>query len=981
MHPRHRRRPSRAGGLRFLAALAAASLLLSLPVVPAAPGATRVARAAAPPFVDVDAQKDGWALPAIRDLYGRGLIGGVDPTHFAPDAPLTRAQMAALLSRWKGYPLDGIGPAFRDVSPGAWYYAAVEAAAGNGLFAGVSPDRFAPAAPVSRAMMATVAARALGLDRVARDLAGAPLPYLDAGAVPDWARGAVAVAAGLGTMVGSGGAFRPNAALTRAEAAVLVDRLLQVTPEAVAAQGNRAVSTLNVEADRSELNVGDTVQLHAWGHDPAGYLIPAAAGWSATSGQVDATGRFTATAAGVVTVTASVPGRAVARSVTLRVHQPQRLVLGDGTPPAALVGAAFPLAAAVVDTTGQVDGADRGRTVTLTLKGPDGRTQTLTAPTSGGWAGFPSVRLGQAGTYQVTAEAAGLASASASIQALAQPLGSLAVSGLPAEATAGTTAGLAVRLVQADGSQPQQIYPVHLRSSAPGVLAPDRQSALVPGAGALGSARFLAPGTADLVVSVPGGAFRSATVPVRVNPAGSLRVEGGSPATLTAGQATRITVRLLAPDGSPWEGGPVSVTLVPRGPHGYDLPSLSATSRGSSAVFSYTPLFSGRYGFGAYAQGFTGDEADGVLQVLAGPATQLAVHAAPSTILAPGQSARLVVELADRYGNPVPASFQLRAVDGPGAGTLSGLKSGMSGAGVAATFTAGPAGTRRTVIFSSPDHPELGSLSVTFRSLARPADVVAGKGLWLLFGDWKSTPDATLISRALQGGFTHLYVEVATTSDGFYGRRALDDLLWRAHAAGLAVIAWTYPALWNPADDLAWSRQVVAYATPEGDRADAFAPDLEENLDPGALASYLGAVRQALAVLGPAGRLVAVTYPPQSRPNFPFARLAGTVDAFAPMAYWHHYEAEYSYLRAYRYVADAVRQLRQLAGQPVPVSVIGQTFDLFAGSGTGIYSPTALEIEAAARAARDAGAVGLSFYRWGTATPEEWTAAMAVTAP
>ncbi|MBX5464048.1 MAG: S-layer homology domain-containing protein [Clostridia bacterium] len=974
-----RRRPSRV--VRLAVASLLALLLAFGGPLPAAPLSDGVVRAASPPFVDVDPAAYGWALQAIADLYARGLMTGVDASHFAPGAPLTRAQMAVLLARWKGYPLDGIGPAFADVPPGAWYYAAVEAASGNGLFSGVAPGRFAPGATVTRAMMATVAARALGLDRVARDLSGAALPYADAVAVPDWARGAVAVAADLGTMVGSGGLFRPGQPLTRAEAAVLVDRLLGVDGAAVAREGNRAVAYLNVESDRTELNVGESAQLSAWGHDTAGYLIPAAVSWSADGGSVDASGRFTATAPGSVTVAASLPGRAVSKSLTLRVHQPARLVLGDGTPPAARVGVAFPLAVAVLDSAGQVDPADTGRTVGLTLQAPDGSVRTLTASTRGGWASFPSVRLDQAGAYRLQATAAGLPPVSAVIQAVEQPLGRIVLEGVPAAAVALGQATLSVRLVRADGSPESATYPVHLASSDASVLALPASSALVPGSGWSGSVRFPAPGSATLEASVPGGAYESAEGSVQVSPAGSLRLAGASPAELQAGRSTLLTVRLLAPDGTPWQGGPVTVTLVPHGPHGYDLPPLTATSRGDRAVFTFTPLFSGSYGFAATAPGLSGDDAAGLVQVLPGPAVQLAVHAAPSTILAPGQSAQLTAELADAYGNPVPVPFQLRAVAAPGAGTLSAVRAQMPGPGVAATFTAGAGGTSRTVTFSSPDHPELAAVGLTFRSLASPADVVAGKGLWLLFGDWKSTPDAQLIERALAGGYTHLYLEVATTSDGFYGRRALDDLLWKAHAAGLAVVAWTYPALWNPSGDLAWSRQVIAYATPEGDRADAFAPDIEENLDTQTVTSYVAAVRQALDALGPAGRLVAVTYPPQSRPGFPFAALAGAVDAFAPMAYWHNYEAEYSYLRAYRYVLQAVQQLRQLAGAPVPVSPAGQGFDMFSSSGSGIYSPTALEIEAAARAARDAGAIGFSLYRWGTATAAEWQAMNAVHLP
>jgi hypothetical protein len=49
-------------------------------------------------------------------------------------------------------------------------------------------------------------------------------------------------------------------------------------------------------------------------------------------------------------------------------------------------------------------------------------------------------------------------------------------------------------------------------------------------------------------------------------------------------------------------------------------------------------------------------------------------------------------------------------------------------------------------------------------------------------------------------------------------------------------------------------------------------------------------------------------------------------------------------------------------------------YDTFGRNGIGPYSPGAPEITAALRASKEAGALGASFFQWGTATPVEWRA-------
>jgi uncharacterized lipoprotein YddW (UPF0748 family) len=130
--------------------------------------------------------------------------------------------------------------------------------------------------------------------------------------------------------------------------------------------------------------------------------------------------------------------------------------------------------------------------------------------------------------------------------------------------------------------------------------------------------------------------------------------------------------------------------------------------------------------------------------------------------------------------------------------------------------------------------------------------------------------------------------------------------------------------------------------------------------------------------LGPDYLLVGTVFPPEHQ----FARrypqhqvMAGWVDVLAPMAYWSEARREFSSNEVYRYVSRAVDQLRLGAGNAgYPVAPIGQMYDTFGRNGIGAYSPGTAEITAALQASKDAGALGASFFQWGTATPDEWRA-------
>lgn len=104
----------------------------------------------------------------IEVLAAAGITAGCNPpdnTRFCPDAPVTRAEMAAFLTRALGWRVPS-GDSFVD-DDGSVFEGAIEAMAGAGVTEGCNPpdhSRFCPDRSVTRGEMATFLARALGLE-------------------------------------------------------------------------------------------------------------------------------------------------------------------------------------------------------------------------------------------------------------------------------------------------------------------------------------------------------------------------------------------------------------------------------------------------------------------------------------------------------------------------------------------------------------------------------------------------------------------------------------------------------------------------------------------------------------------------------------------------------------------------------------------------------------------------------------------------
>jgi spore germination protein YaaH len=102
-----------------------------------------------------------WAQDDILSVENRGWMTGMSSTVFSPNTSLTRAQAASTLVRVMGLtPVEGI-TSFQDVSDSHWAKKDIEAAKQYGLIQGVGNGKFAPDAPVTREQMAAMLSKVI----------------------------------------------------------------------------------------------------------------------------------------------------------------------------------------------------------------------------------------------------------------------------------------------------------------------------------------------------------------------------------------------------------------------------------------------------------------------------------------------------------------------------------------------------------------------------------------------------------------------------------------------------------------------------------------------------------------------------------------------------------------------------------------------------------------------------------------------------
>ena len=274
------------------------------------------------------------------------------------------------------------------------------------------------------------------------------------------------------------------------------------------------------------------------------------------------------------------------------------------------------------------------------------------------------------------------------------------------------------------------------------------------------------------------------------------------------------------------------------------------------------------------------------------------------------------------------------------------------------------------------------AVTVASSSAAAPAApqtdaaVFGGLGTWIDIYDGPvfAAPERTA-ARISARGVKVAWIETANDRAPADVMRPaqLGRLVEGLHARGVRVIAWYLPGHVKPGLDVRRSLAMLSFRTANGQRFDGVALDIESTRVRNADLRSRRAVALAQRVRQEAGETPLAIVPfnprglerrPSTWPRFPWAELAATSDAFAPMVYTGG--AFKGFDATYGYVTRALRLLRAQTGNPdVPIHVAGGVADRLGPE----------ELAGFVAAVSDDGAVlGVSLYDWQTTRPAAWRA-------
>lgn len=249
-----------------------------------------------------------------------------------------------------------------------------------------------------------------------------------------------------------------------------------------------------------------------------------------------------------------------------------------------------------------------------------------------------------------------------------------------------------------------------------------------------------------------------------------------------------------------------------------------------------------------------------------------------------------------------------------------------------------------------------------------------GLGVWLDVYDWTAqftggNPRVVLadIDRMADTGIQTLFLQTGhrrSPTDVIEPERLM-PLIERAHARGMAVVAWYLPMLEDVPTDL---RRLVASAQLP---VDGLGVDIESLAvsDPAErtrrLLDLSTQLRQAvgtkaIAAITPSAVHLQVVNP-NFWPGFPWPELAATYDTIVPMAYWSVRKQEWR--QGEKYIGENIDRIRASTGRPdMPIHIAG-------GIADGV---TPDDLAGMVRAIQARGVMGGSLYDWRTSSPPQW---------
>lgn len=175
------------------------------------------------PFVDIESH---WAKEDINIMSAAAIVNGKKNQLFMPDEQVTRAEFAAFIARAFSLSALEYSGTFKDVKAHNWYSGAVEIISKYGIANGVGDDMFLPDEPITREQIAVMVMRSMKLSGLLPE-GEREIIFADSSSISPFAKSFVSEGVKTGIIKGfDDGEFKPQKTATRAEAVVLIKRMI-----------------------------------------------------------------------------------------------------------------------------------------------------------------------------------------------------------------------------------------------------------------------------------------------------------------------------------------------------------------------------------------------------------------------------------------------------------------------------------------------------------------------------------------------------------------------------------------------------------------------------------------------------------------------------------------------------------------------------------------------------------------------------------
>ncbi len=193
-----------------------------------------------------------WSTSALEAAVANGLLTGSGGYIKASDN-MTRAEMATIMVRACGATKEVDISSYTDVTADDWFYTSMARAVAMGAFNG-SDNKLNPNNPITRQEAFLVLSRVFGLtanpEEFDKDILNS---FTDKDKVADWAKSGVAAIVSKGYVAGDNGCIKPLDNISRAEFAVVMDRLIKYyidePIEVLPTDGNIMIRTTDISLD------------------------------------------------------------------------------------------------------------------------------------------------------------------------------------------------------------------------------------------------------------------------------------------------------------------------------------------------------------------------------------------------------------------------------------------------------------------------------------------------------------------------------------------------------------------------------------------------------------------------------------------------------------------------------------------------------------------------------------------------------------